>query len=112
VFDTDVLLLPWSRLFAGQRPKREEMVEAALRNIDTAALRDWYSPEVGVAPLSLGRLMCQRTNGIWDAKQRKYYRVVLLIVITILAIALVACHCRPDGHARIRVSGPGSGCQS
>jgi hypothetical protein len=66
LFDCDVLDLAWSELKTGQRPDAELVAEQSSlyrrRDPDYKALRDWYAPVVGVLPIHLARLVCQRAS--------------------------------------------------
>src|SRR5205823_112884 len=64
-YDCAVLDLPWSEFAVGERIEAEEIHSAAkayAKHHDDLCLRDWYPIEVGALPLSLGRIVCQRTN--------------------------------------------------
>jgi hypothetical protein len=42
-------------------------------------LTDWYPKIVGTVPLSLARIVCQRTNLWYDSKLRRFYGKVLVV---------------------------------
>ncbi|MEQ7154154.1 S-4TM family putative pore-forming effector [Brevundimonas aurifodinae] len=94
-FDCSVLQLPWNTLAAG-KPLDDEAVEEAAtsweRRRQNKGLIDWYPNEVGQASLSLGRLICQRTNLWYDGRLRRLNGSLALLLAWALPIALLlAC---------------------
>lgn len=89
VFDTEVLLLPWSAHAAGARPSPEQIDEAAGAWPDgDANLRNWYPVAVARAPIQLARVICQRTNLWYDAELRRRYSGILLWLVVLSLTAL------------------------
>jgi len=88
LFDCDVLQLRWSELKLGSPPDEETIVEASTKFRQKvpnyAPLENWYPVAVGNLPISLARIICQRTNCWWDAKLRRRYVQGIIIVIVIL----------------------------
>lgn len=76
-FDCDVLQLPWNEIKIGKPVDPELVKEQADRYHRVAhrftPLRDWYPTIVSELPLAIGRVICQRSNCWWDAKQRRRY---------------------------------------
>jgi len=91
-FDCEVLGMPWQPIKAGKPVDHELVVEHADRyrreEPDFKSLRDWYAVELSSMPLYLARVVCQRTNAWWDAKQRRRYGVLLASVVGMLVIGL------------------------
>jgi SMODS-associating 4TM effector domain len=80
VFDCSVLDLPWDDVGVGTRPEEEDVhaASSAYRNgQEDATLANWYPAAAGEIPLSLGRIICQRSNLRWDAHLRRRYRTWL-----------------------------------
>lgn len=80
-FDCDVLGLRWDTTKVGN-PESVELVHEQARRYQTWAskmppLTDWYPRAVQRLPLSLARILCQRTNCWWDAQQRRSYASVM-----------------------------------
>jgi hypothetical protein len=92
-FDCGVLKLPWNAFVVG-KPVNAETVDAAARKWsgDEKKLLDWYSDIDGTAPLTLARIVCQRTNLWYDSSLRRSYGKILvcLVVIVVLLLVLVA----------------------
>jgi hypothetical protein len=89
-FDCEVLRLPWNEIKAGKSPEAELVkAKADIYQVCSSKmppLTEWYSPGIRGLPMHLARLVCQRSNCWWDAKQRRRYGGVLLfLVITIFA---------------------------
>ncbi len=88
-FDISVLMLPWNETAAGSRVAREHIISAARRSPprDKAGegLKDWY-PDVSGLPLPLARLVCQRTNIVWDGQLRQRYSSVVFLLTLSLGI--------------------------
>ena len=90
-FDCALLNLPWNRFTAGKRPEPETIASADRRWPEgNSKLLNWYPAAVGVAPLHLARIVCQRTNLWYDATLRERYSNVLLVVALFIVLALVA----------------------
>lgn len=93
-FDCDVLELPWNSIKVGHRPDPELVKEHADAYSQIASrfspLTDWYPPIVGDLPLSVARVICQRTNCWWDSKQRRRYAVSILVVTGVITAAITA----------------------
>ncbi len=93
-FDCDVLELPWNSIKVGQRPEPELVKEHADAYSRVASrfppLTDWYPPVVGDLPLSVARVICQRTNCWWDSKQRRRYAVSILVGTGMITAAISA----------------------
>lgn len=90
-FDTEVLQLEWNRLVAGNQVDAEDVREIApgqMPDAEKVRLENWYEPVFSKLPLALGRLLCQRTNVMYDMRVRKAYSRILLQAVTILVVAL------------------------
>lgn len=92
-FDCSVLELPWNEFTVGEKTEAEEIHSAAKAyagRCDDKALRDWYPSEVGSLPISLARIVCQRTNLHYDRRLRIMYgnAVRTGAIIVVLAIGL------------------------
>lgn len=91
-FDCEVLGLPWQPLKVGKPVDQETIAEyAALyrrQEPSFESLRDWYPGDVGRMPLFLARVVCQRINAWWDAKQRRRYAFFLVSGVVVLLVAI------------------------
>jgi hypothetical protein len=89
-FDCDVLGLPWQRLKVGKPVDQETVVEhaAAYRRREPSfdSLRNWYPGDTCRMPIFLARVVCQRINAWWDAKQRRRYAVCLITGVVVLLV--------------------------
>lgn len=84
LFDCDVLQLEWPYMIAGSPPDGEVIHQLAKRAElaqQTGGLVDWYSPVVDAVPVSVGRVICQRTNCFWDADLRKKFTNCIVVVL-------------------------------
>lgn len=97
-FDCDLFVLEWRSLRVGEKPEIGDVLQAANRfkkkNPAIGHLKDWYPTVLDQVPLSLARLVCQRTNCWWDSSLRKKYAnvliaILLLVIVTVFVIALV-----------------------
>ena len=97
-FDCDLFGLQWRSLRVGEKPETGDVVHAASKfkkkDPEMRNLKDWYPPAVGEVPLSLARLICQRTNCWWDSSLRKKYAnaliaILLVVIVAVFVIALV-----------------------
>jgi hypothetical protein len=92
-FDCQVLGLPWQSIKVGRAVDHETIAEYATRYRETEpsfeSLRNWYPPTVCALPLFLARVICQRVNPWWEAKQRRLYAFVLVATVVALLIMLV-----------------------
>jgi hypothetical protein len=91
-FDCDVFELRWNDIKAGSRPDPELIKEQSDKYRGWASrmppLTDWYAPIVSDLPMHIGRIACQRTNCLWDSKQRRRYAVGIVVFVA-LSFALV-----------------------
>ncbi|HEX7965325.1 MAG TPA: S-4TM family putative pore-forming effector [Gammaproteobacteria bacterium] len=91
-FDCYVLDLEWNPIKAGQRPLPELIKERADQyfpnRTDFPGLRDWYPIVVGTVRLEIGRIICQRENCVWDAKQRHSYATAMVSFIAACIVAV------------------------
>jgi hypothetical protein len=93
-FDCAVLGLPWQPLKVGKPVDQETVVEHAAvyrrREPSFDSLRDWYPAAVCHMPLFLARVVCQRVNAWWDARQRRRYAFCLIAAVIVLLLAVFA----------------------
>lgn len=94
-FDTHVYSMPWnSRLFGQNRNVNHEIVTYSKRILgnqkEKDLLYDWYPPVIDSKGLLDGILLCQRENYWWDVGLRKRFKVISIMVITVLSIAVFA----------------------
>lgn len=92
-FDTEVLKLEWNKLVAGSRVDPEELRAIAsgqMSDKEKKGLKDWYEGAISRLPLSVGRLLCQRTNVVYDLRVRRMYSGALFFIAGLLGAALLA----------------------
>jgi hypothetical protein len=92
LFDHEVLELPWNDFVAGGKLDPED-IQAAAASYPTdqkslAAIKDWYPPAVGKAPLFIARIACQLTNLRYDATLRRRYADWVMALPVIIAIVI------------------------
>lgn len=91
-FDCDVLHLPWNDIKVGSKPDPEMIKEWAEKPVgvhnNLPPIRDWYGQAVGELPLDVARVLCQRSNCWWDAKQRRRYAALVIGVIVVTVILI------------------------
>ena len=90
-FDCHVLELPWDSFLVGKRPAREDIYEAAKRAepMAEAPLRNWYSTAVDSLPIHQARVICQRTNCSWDARQRRRYKCGIRTGLALISVVVL-----------------------
>ena len=92
-FDCDVLGLSPNEFVAGKEVAFEVISTEAghkMKPRDEARMPNWYSVNVSGLPIHLARLVCQRSNLFWDMTQRRKYRHLLLVSVSVLLlVALV-----------------------
>lgn len=90
-FDCKLLEIPWNRFAAGKRPEHETITSAE-RDWPHGddKLLNWYPAAVGLAPMHLARIVCQRTNLWYDAMLRERYGNLLLIAAGVIVIGLIS----------------------
>lgn len=95
LFDTKILELDWNSILIPEKPDHELIFEA-LNDFkksmgDFSKLIDWYPTDVSRIELKTARAICQRSNIVWDSKQRKgllKWIVAVLVIQTIVAIII------------------------
>jgi len=88
-FDCSVLDLPWNDFKVGSRPEGEDVQAASSArrgNAEDEGLQNWYPVIVAEVPLSLGRIICQRSNLRWDAALRRRYRTWLAGMLILFGV--------------------------
>lgn len=92
-FDTEVLKLDWNKLVAGNRVDPEELRAISADQMsdgEKKGLADWYEGVISTLPLPVGRLLCQRTNVVYDLRVRRMYSGALFFIAGLLGAALLA----------------------
>ena len=90
-FDSEVLKLDWNKLVSGSRVDPEELSAIALgqmSNREKKEFEDWYEGAIARLPLPVGRLLCQRTNVVYDLQVRRNYSAALFGVAGVLSVSL------------------------
>ena len=101
-FDCDVLQIPWNHM-AGDKPSHEEIKQAANKHLavkgNKEALLNWYGDketldQIPISPISVSKLICQRSNTTWDATLREHYltslkAILILIILFVLTLAVI-----------------------
>jgi len=89
-FDCEVLHIAWNSFKVGVKPTEETVTEHAdkyrLKGGDESVLKDWYTFDFDNLPISLARIICQRSNFWWDSKLRRSYSTLLLTTVIVLSI--------------------------
>jgi len=91
-YDCVVLELPWNNFVVGEKAEPEDIGRAARAwsaNESDDELRDWYPVAAGAMPISLGRILCQRTNLRYDSSLRQTFGSVILVLVTLVVGGLV-----------------------
>ncbi|HCK84811.1 MAG TPA: hypothetical protein DHW63_09940 [Hyphomonadaceae bacterium] len=90
-FDCEVLQLAWNAFVAGAKLDWEDIQGAAAaypkNEKALAAIRDWYPPVVGRAPLHVARIICQLTNMRYDTKLRERWAAILVALPFLAVVA-------------------------
>lgn len=92
-FDTEVLKLDWNKLVAGSRVDPEELRAIAsgqMSDKEKKGFVDWYEGAIAGLPLPVGRLLCQRTNVVYDLRVRRKYSAALFCIAGVLGVGLFA----------------------
>ena len=96
LFDCELLEMPWNEFKAGDKPTPERIDQSsrALKRELTEREKNWYPGVVGIVPLYLSRVVCQRTNIWWDGELRRRYAfwlssfaVVIVLIAGIVGMA-------------------------
>jgi len=90
-FDTYVFDMPWdSRIFDNKKNYNHEIATYSIkilsRDEEKNKLIDWYSPAVDEKTQIEGIIACQRENISWDGDLRKRYRILAIIIISLLSL--------------------------
>lgn len=93
-FDCDVLEMEWPIWKIGQQDDPELESDASQTHLRKdpgyAKLLDWYPTSVGLLPLHLGRIVCQRANLRYTySLQRKYSYALLVLMIFLTVVVFV-----------------------
>lgn len=92
-FDVAVLELPWNHFIAGSNVPPEQIAAGAIKPLSASQeshFTPWYETCVAEVPITIGRLICQRTNLYYDEALRKKYSATLLFCVFLLGVGLLA----------------------
>ncbi len=98
-FDCTVLELPWNNFVAGEKVEAEDTGAAArawAKHENDDELVNWYPVAAGQMPISLGRILCQRTNLRYDSSLRQAFGSVILALVTLVLGGLVVAGLAED----------------
>lgn len=88
-FDERVFQLNWNETLVGTRIEKEEIKELCQSfKGDKEKLKDWY-PGLNASHHFLNVLIAQRTNVKWDINLRKFYTVLLAIIIIVYLVLII-----------------------
>jgi hypothetical protein len=94
MFDVEVLSLPDAGARGGVAVDAETVARWARMHPSSTGLRDWYPVAVGRLPLHFGRVVCQRSNGVWNGTMRRRYAAAigtaagLMVALVVIALAV------------------------
>ena len=88
-YDCDLLQLKWNNFAVGKPADAEVIADYERRNGSNKGLIDWYPPIAGLAPLWIGRIVCQRANLFYDLALRRQWAKILLWVTSIVIIGIL-----------------------
>lgn len=93
MFDSEVLQFDWASLNCGVRIEPEMIIDASKKyrkkNLDFSQLQNWYPIGVGQLPIQKARVICQRSNILWDAQLRRRYSKWIIITLVSLTIIVL-----------------------
>ncbi|ANL02195.1 hypothetical protein AMJ96_CH00604 [Rhizobium sp. N113] len=90
MFDTRLFQLPWNAFVAGKPVPPEDVLSASkyCPSGQMDKLIGWYPVVVQHVPLSVARLVCQRTNLSYDSRIRARFSFILMWVPVVYVVAL------------------------
>jgi hypothetical protein len=92
IFDTQVLMLSWNKLVAGDKVDAEAIraiTSMPMSDAERDGLLNWYTLPSTCLPVQLVRLLCQRINATYDHRVRSGYINVLRTASYLLPVVLV-----------------------
>lgn len=90
LFDCELFGLPWDKAICGSQPKPED-VHSSIKGASYKNLKNWYDPIVSELPLTVGALVCMRTNIVYDQSLRKAYSALCNILIGFAFLVVLVC---------------------
>lgn len=93
MFECFLFDIPWRRLQIGEEVDLETLNEEERsyrywhKSLDH--LRNWFVSDLSTIPLLYARLICQRTNLLWDTKLRKRYVTALKTLLAVFALLVI-----------------------
>jgi hypothetical protein len=95
LFDCELFGMEWSSFRIGEKPLPGKVTFAADRYQKSHSkdelknkLKIWY-PDVNNLPIELARIICQRSNLVWDTELRETYVRYLKIIVTMICVIAV-----------------------
>lgn len=92
LFDCDVLQLPYS-VVKGKPQIDPELISEQSRKYPAEKMptvENWYPAAIAELPLSIGRIVCQRTNCWWDSQQRRKFVTAVTVFLVAVFLLLLA----------------------
>ncbi|PDS65105.1 hypothetical protein CO653_12980 [Rhizobium anhuiense] len=90
MFDTKLFQISWNAFVAGKPVPPEDILSASkyCRGSQMDNLKGWYPAAVKHAPLSVARLVCQRTNLSYDSRIRSRFSFLLMGVPIVYVVVM------------------------
>lgn len=92
LFDTELFGLHWNPVVAGEKLNQTRINKHLAKNkkINKKELLNWYSPAVSEVPLSIARIMCQRSSAWWNGHLRQTCSNTINVTALIILAAIIA----------------------
>jgi hypothetical protein len=93
IFDTTVLDITWNDLLVGDKPSNEEIYRYSekyrKKYLDFESLKNWYSHSVSKINSNAAKIVCQRSNCVYDYSIRESFSKAVLVVLLITLLLLL-----------------------
>ncbi len=93
LFDTTVLNIEWNHTLVGAKPANEELFKYSEKYIENHKnfnnLRNWYSNSIGKMKSDSAKIICQRSNCVYDYSIRVSFSDAILVVLLITSLFLL-----------------------
>src|SRR3989304_1135743 len=93
MFDCFLFEIPWRKLQVGEEVDLESLNEEESvyrkwhKKLDP--LRNWFISDLSTIPPLYARVICQRTDLLWDTKLRNRYVAALMILLALFALLVI-----------------------
>ncbi len=95
LFDCEVLQIKWNKYLVEEKPDSEDIIKyhnLRLKRKKEDKLKNWYSEKIAVIENNVAKVICQRSNVMYDFSLRRKFMVWIIAtgVASLIVLSIVA----------------------